>query len=90
MILSYLAGRYDHLDTSNSKIHPLFQILYTDSGWWKNSGIVACKNSRAGAGAAGGGAGVHLDCRMGWKYEITELNSINQDPHIDCLPREED
>ena len=67
MILSYWAGRYGHLDTLNSKIHPLFQILDTDPGWCKNSGIVACKNSGgAGAGAAGGG-GVDLACRMGLK-----------------------
>ena len=29
MILSYRAGRYGHLDTLNSKIRPLFQILET-------------------------------------------------------------
>ena len=46
MILSYQARQYGCLDTLNSKIHPLFQILDTDPGWCKNSG----------AGAAGGGA----------------------------------
>ena len=29
MILSYRAGRYGRLDTLNSKIRPLFQILET-------------------------------------------------------------
>jgi len=48
MILSYRAGRYGRLDTLNSKIRPLFQILDTDPGW--------CKNSGAGGGAAAGGA----------------------------------
>ena len=61
MILSFRARQYVRLDTLNSKIYPLFQILDTDPGWCKNSGIVACKNS--GAGAAAGG--VHLACRMG-------------------------
>ena len=61
MILSYQAGRYGCLDTLNSKIHPLFQILDTDPGW--------CNNSGGGRGAGGGGAGgVHLTCRMGYKY----------------------
>ena len=64
MILSYRAGRYSHLDTLNSKIHPLFQILDTGPG--------RCNNSRGGAGRAGEGAGggaVHLTCRMGLKKE---------------------
>ena len=72
MNLSYRAGRYGCLDTLNSKIHLLFQILDTDPGWCKNSGIDACNNSGGaaggGEGAAGGGAGgVHLACRMGWE-----------------------
>ena len=46
MILSYQAGRYGHLDTLNSKMHPLFQILDTDPGW--------CNNSGGGAGEGGG------------------------------------
>ena len=70
MILSHQASQYGHLDTLNSKIHPLFQILDTDPGWCNNSGIVACKNSRAAAGGGGwrggGVAGVHLACRMGY------------------------
>ena len=37
MILSYWACRYGNLDTLNSKIHPLFQILDTDPGWCNNS-----------------------------------------------------
>ena len=49
MILSYRAGRYGRLDTLNSKIRPLFQILDTDPGW--------CKNSRGAAAGGGGGAG---------------------------------
>ena len=57
IILFYRAGRYGHLDTLNSKIHPLFQILDTDPGWCNNSGIVACNNSGAGAGGGGGGGG---------------------------------
>ena len=61
MILSYRAGRYGRLDTLNSKIHPLFQILDTDPGWCNNSG-------EGGGGGAGGGeaggAGVHLACRI--------------------------
>ena len=48
MILSYRAGRYGCLDTLNSKIRLLFQILDTDPGWCKNSG---------GGGAAGGAGG---------------------------------
>merc|ERR1712105_499109 len=32
MILSYQAGRRGRLDTLNSKIHPLFQILDTETG----------------------------------------------------------
>ena len=67
MILSYRAGRYGHVDTLNSKIHPLFQILDKDQGWCKNSEIVACKNSEEGAAAGGAAAGVHLACRMGLK-----------------------
>ena len=59
-----LSGRLIRsLDILNSKIHPLFQILDTDSGWCKNSGIVASKNS-GGAAAAGGGGGVHMACRI--------------------------
>ena len=72
IILSYWAGQYGCLDTLNSKIYPLFQILDTDPGWCKNSGIVACNNSGgAGGGGAGegagggGGGGVHLASRMG-------------------------
>ena len=38
MILSYRTGIYGHLDTLNSKIHPLFQILDIDPGWCNNSG----------------------------------------------------
>ena len=57
MILSYGAGLYGHLDTLNSQIHPLFQILDTDPGWYNNSGIVACNNS-GGGGAGVGGAGI--------------------------------
>ena len=53
MILSYRAGRYGCLDTLNSKIHPLFQILDTDPGWYNNSRIVACNNSGGAGGAAG-------------------------------------
>jgi len=49
MILSYRAGRYGRLDTLNSKIRPLFQILDTDPGW--------CKNSGAGGGGAAAAAG---------------------------------
>ena len=55
MILSYRAGRYGRLDTLNSNIHPLFQILDRDPGW--------CNNSGGGAGREGEGAGggaVHL------------------------------
>ena len=52
MILSYRAGRYGRLDTLNSKIHPLFQILDTDAGWCNNSG------------GAGAGAGVQLACSI--------------------------
>ena len=48
MILSYRAGQYGRLDTLNSKIRPLFQILDTDPGWCKNSG------------AAGAGGGVQF------------------------------
>ena len=59
MILSYRAGQYSCLDTLNSKIHPLFQILDKDPGWCKNSGIVECKNSRAAAAGGAGAAGVH-------------------------------
>ena len=70
MMLSYWAGRYSCLDTLNSKIHPLFQILDTDLGWCNNSRIVACNNSGGGGGEGGGeagegGEGVHLACRMG-------------------------
>ena len=39
-----------HLDTLNSKIHQFFQILDTDPGWRKKSGIVS---GGAGAGAIG-------------------------------------
>ncbi len=46
MILSYRAGRYGNLDTLNSNIRPLFQILDTEPGW--------CNNSGGGGGAAGG------------------------------------
>ena len=77
MILSYRAGRYGRLDTLNSKIHPLFQILVTDPGWCKNSGIFACKNSGAGAaGAAGeaGAGGVQLACRMGFFHVDSETD----------------
>ena len=49
IILSYRAGRYGRLDTLNSKIRSLFQILDTDQGWCENSG-------GAGAGADGGAA----------------------------------
>ena len=56
-MLSYRARRYGHLDTLNSKIHPLFQILDTDLGWCNNSEIVACNNS-GGGGAAGEGEGL--------------------------------
>ena len=50
MTLSYRARRYGRLDTLNSKIRPLFQILDTEPGWCKNSG-------GGGAAAAGGAAG---------------------------------
>ena len=67
MISCYWAGLDGHLDTMNSKVHPLFQILDTDPGWCNNSGIVACNNSggAAGGGGGGAGAGVHLACSMG-------------------------
>ena len=65
MNLSYQAGRYGLLDTLNSKIHPLFQILDTGPGWCNNSRIGACNNS-GGGGAGGGAGGVHLACRMGY------------------------
>ena len=71
MFLSYWAGRYGRLDTLNSKIHPLFQILDTDPGWCKNSGIVACKNSGGGGGAGTGGE--HLACRRGL-YKAPKAN----------------
>ena len=32
MILSYRARQYGNLDTLNSKIHPLYQILEIDGG----------------------------------------------------------
>ena len=51
MTLSYRARRYGRLDTLNSKIRPLFQILDTEPGWCKNSG------GGGGAAAAGGGGG---------------------------------
>ena len=38
VILSYQAGQDCHLDTLNSKICPLFQILDTEQGWCNNSG----------------------------------------------------
>ena len=50
MILSYRAGRYGHLDTINTKICQLFQILDTETGWCK-------KKWEGGAGAAAGAAG---------------------------------
>ena len=53
MILFYRAGRYGRLDTLNSKIRPLFQILDTDPGWCKNSGGGAAAAAGAGAAAAG-------------------------------------
>ena len=62
MILSYQAGRYSNLDTLNSKIHPLFQILDTDPGWCNNS-----RGAGAGEAEAGGGAAaetVHLACSI--------------------------
>ena len=88
MILFYRAGRYGRLDTLNSKIHQLFQILDTDPGWCNNCGIVACNNS-AEAGAA---AGVHLVCRMGFtmadyrvlagdKYSLLDRPGTLQPPH---------
>ena len=46
MIPSYRAGRYGHLDTLCSKIHPLFLILGTEPGWGNNS--------RGGVGAEAG------------------------------------
>ena len=64
MVLSYQAGRYSRLDTLNSKIYPLFQILDTDPGWCKNYGAAA-----GGGGAAeggGGAAGVHWFCSIGY------------------------
>ena len=62
-ILFYRAGQYGRLDTLNSKIYPLFQILDTDPGW--------CNNSRE-RGAAGGGAGaVHLACSI-WLFKRLE------------------
>ena len=56
MNLSYQAGRYGRLDTLNSKIHPLFQILDTDPGWCNNSGGAGGAAAGGGAAAAGGGA----------------------------------
>ena len=81
MILSYRAGRYGHLDTLDSKIYPLFHILDTDPGWFKNSRIVACKNSGAG-GVGGGAAGVHLACRMGLNHgKGFRRNTANSTPY---------
>ena len=54
--LSYRARRYGRLDTLNSKIRPLFQILDTEPGWCKNSGGGAA----GGAAAAGAGGGVQF------------------------------
>ena len=34
---TYWAGRYYHLDTLNSRIHPLFQILDTEQEFYTNS-----------------------------------------------------
>ena len=75
MTLSYQAGQYGHLDTLNSKIDPLFQILDTDPGWCNNSDIVAWNNYEGGAAAgagAGGAGGVHLACKMGYIQFHTE------------------
>ena len=63
MIISYWAGRYGHLDTLNSKIHPLFQILDTDPGWGNNSGGGTEEWRRRNGGGA---AAVHWTCRMGY------------------------
>ena len=46
MISSYLAGRYIHLDTLNSKIHPLFQILDTETRWWKSEKLKSEKQEQ--------------------------------------------
>ena len=35
--VSYRAGRDSHLDTLNSKIRPLFQMLDIEQGWFDNS-----------------------------------------------------
>ena len=53
MTLSYRARRYGRLDTLNSKIRPLFQILDTEPGWCKNSGAAAGGGAAGGAAAAG-------------------------------------
>ena len=52
IFLSYQAGQYGRLDTLNSRILPLFQILDTEPGWCNISG---------GAGGGGGGGLVGWD-----------------------------
>jgi len=37
MILPYRTGQYSHLVTLNSKIHPLFYIFDTETGWCEKS-----------------------------------------------------
>ena len=72
MILSYQAGQYGRLDTLNSKICPLFQILDTDPGWNKNS---------RGVGAAGG---VQFYFSIRW-IMCTSSNNLPQKVALLCI-----
>ena len=64
MILLHRTCQYSHLDTLNSKIHPLFQILDTDPGWCNNSGGGGAGAGGAGVGGAGEGGEVQCYCRI--------------------------